>query len=127
MDSMVENFTVSTLKHLMLDHDLQPSTATVLGTGRHEASDLICFPWLIVEQKRGTTGQEECYCQAANAGAAAVMMFERLCKYHVPESPWAQREAQIPPVVTVTTVHRMVRVWIAYSYREESIKYVSNP
>ena len=117
MDSMVENFTVGTLKHLMLEHGLQPSTATVLGSGQHKASDLICFPWLIVEQKRNDVGQEKCYCQAANAGAAAVMLFERLCKY-VPKSSRTKREAQIPPVVTVTTVDKMVRVWVAYSHQE---------
>ena len=121
---MVENFTLNTLRHL-IQHGLQPSTATVLGSEQYKASDLICFPWLIVEQKRNGETREQCYCQAANAGAAAVMMFERLCR-HVPMGPSAKREAQIPPVVTVTTVEKVVRVWIAYSHRE-SKEYVSGP
>jgi hypothetical protein len=52
---------------------------------------------------------ERCYCQAANAAAAALdlqaQLFDKL-KY--------QRSAQLPPVVAFTCIGPVVKVWLAY-------------
>lgn len=111
---MVENFTLKTLRHLA-QHGLQSNTAGIFRPGRKEniPSDCICFPWLIVEHKRDEKGENQCHCQAANAGAAAVMMLEELSCL-IPAEIEGEEGEGIPPVVTMTTVDKIVRVWITY-------------
>jgi hypothetical protein len=94
-------------------------------------SDCICFPWLIVEHKKAgeMANEEKCHCQAANAGTAAVMMLETLSKI-VPGGKKHMADKHIPPVITMTTVDKIVRVWITYCCKHErfgddAVQYVS--
>ncbi|KAH8175072.1 hypothetical protein LIA77_06491 [Sarocladium implicatum] len=112
-DHLVENFTLQNLEKLC-QVGLESTTG---GRYRREkqgsliCSDLMCFPWLIVEHKRSNQGEEKCYCQAANAGSAAVMMLQGLARYAKSQ----RQDGHVPPVVTMTTVDKIVRVWIVHS------------
>jgi hypothetical protein len=113
-----DNFSKTTLAHLAR-HGVESNTA---GLFRHKGtapvlSDYICFPWLIVEHKKtgGRALVEKCYCQAANAGTAAIMMLETLSMVVEDDGQETKDKDHIPPVVTITTVDSVVRVWIAYS------------
>lgn len=121
--SMTENFSLTTLRHLA-KHGVQPSTCRLIGDPKLPdvvASDCISFPWLIVEHKKlgDRPRTEKCYCQAANAGTAAIMMLETLSRI----VPKAKNNAHIPPVVTMTTVDRVVKIWIAYSCDPSNERY----
>ena len=73
--------------------------------------------------------KEKCYCQAANAGTAAIMMLETLSDI-VPGVKEHKANEHIPPVVTMTTVDKIVRVWITYSCKpsdNDAAKYVRKP
>jgi hypothetical protein len=112
-DSLVENFSRTNLERLA-QHGLQPSSAGIFRQGRATSivpSDCVCFPWFIVEHKKSNNKENQCYCQAANAGAAAVMMLQTLSQYATKKP----RDEHVPPVVTMTTVNKMVRIWIIYS------------
>ncbi|KAK3997898.1 hypothetical protein QBC44DRAFT_364098 [Cladorrhinum sp. PSN332] len=111
--NIVDNFSRPVLQHLA-KHGLQPSTtSSIEGT---------CFPWFIVEHKMQVVGKEKeyCYCQAANAGAAAVMMLQQLARpVHLPAANAA--DSQVPPVITMTTVDKVVRVWATYCCNGSSL------
>ncbi|KAH7323113.1 hypothetical protein B0I35DRAFT_477001 [Stachybotrys elegans] len=112
--SIVENFSLRTLAHLSR-YGLHATTTGTFREGGNKAidsSDYICFPWFIVEHKKTDQAAEtECYCQAANAGAATLMMLQTLAKY----AERRNEDAHIPPVVTMTTVGQTVRIWVTYS------------
>lgn len=125
--TMVENFSLEMLEHLAR-HGLEPSTTGRFHEGKTRQivpSDYLCFPWLIVEHKKqGHSGQVQfCYCQAANAGMAALTMLQKLAKY----AEKRPRDSHIPPITTVTTVGPEVRVWVMYvSEAEDGPTYVSH-
>ena len=82
---------------------------------------LLCFPWAIVELKRQSataTEIEKCYCQGANAASRALRMFEILSRY----SDTVNGE-QIPPVVVLTFIGPLFKLWIAYSSLDREGKY----
>jgi hypothetical protein len=129
---MIENFSDATLQHLAR-RGVQSNTAGLFrnpqSLKRMVLSDCICFPWLIVEHKKAgdVVNEEECHCQAANAGTAAVMMLETLSKI-VPGGKKHMADEHIPPVITMTTVDKIVRVWITYRRRrsgDDAVQYVS--
>jgi hypothetical protein len=74
--------------------------------------DKSCFPWAIVEMKRDPANPDEsterCYCQAANAAAAALeleaQLFDKL------DVAWSD----LPPVVAFTCIGPIVKVWLAF-------------
>jgi hypothetical protein len=79
------------------------------------SSDRSCFPWAVVEIQKDVTSPrdvavERCYCQAANAAAAALdiqsQLFEKLND---------TLQLQSPPVVAFTCVGPVVKVWLAYN------------
>ncbi|KEY71293.1 hypothetical protein S7711_05886 [Stachybotrys chartarum IBT 7711] len=113
-DTIVENLSLKTLAYLS-KYGLRATTASIFREGKTkdiDASDYICFPWFIVEHKKtDQTVETQCYCQAANAGAAALLMLQTLVKY----AETRNEDAHIPPVVTMTTVGETVRIWITYS------------
>ena len=130
--AMTEKFEHATLHHLAR-HGVESSTAGLYQDYREERkwipSDFICYPWLIVEHKRAGGGSVErkCHCQAANAAAAAVMMLESLFNYEPEAHEHNEANEHIPPVVSITTVAKLVRVWITYSCRptdDDAAKYV---
>ncbi len=130
---ITENFLYTTLQHLAR-FGVESNTAGLFRRRPRQTvvrSDFICFPWLIVEHKKAgkTAKGEECYCQAANAGTAAIMMLETLSAI-VPGSKQQRTNEHIPPVVAVTTVDKDVRVWITYSCKpsyKSAAKYVRAP
>lgn len=131
---MTKKFEHTTLQYLARQHGVESNTAGLYRKkGNWISSDYICFPWLIVEHKRNGDGsvEKKCYCQAANAGAAAVMMLESLFNSEPQARKHNEANEHIPPVVTITTVDRIVRVWITYSWkpsgRKDPVKYVRQP
>lgn len=75
-----------------------------------------CFPWLIAEYKVAAKQTEKCVCQAANAGTAALMLFQTAARF-------ASDKVQgrhVPPVVTITTTSNIIKVWIMYYAPKES-------
>ncbi|KAJ3524926.1 hypothetical protein NM208_g11860 [Fusarium decemcellulare] len=112
--SIADNFSQITLEHLS-SHGLQSSATGVTKSGRRGATlsdDYVCYPWLTVEHMKDEykNNKELCYSQAAVAGRAALKMLQNLCRYEQKCSS----KTHIPPVVTVTTEHDLVRVWIMH-------------
>jgi len=76
------------------------------------STDLMCFPWAVVEAKhgRGRQGNAEfCYCQAANASAAALRLREQLA-VKADGSRWKQNL----PVIAFTCVGSRIKLWLTY-------------
>lgn len=76
--------------------------------------DKACFPWAVVEFKKhvtalGSADEERCYCQAANAAAAALELQGQLF-----EKVGGNASVQSPPVIAFTCVGLIVKVWLAY-------------
>ena len=75
---------------------------------------LHCFPWAIVEIKHegvDRSGIKKCYSQAANACSAALTMLESLGDYGAD----APKENWTPPIISMTFIGPIVKVWLAYS------------
>ncbi|RYP41662.1 hypothetical protein DL767_000867 [Monosporascus sp. MG133] len=108
-NKIVENFSLATLQELA-EHGLQFSVANNLRGNRNSSivpSDLLCYPWLITEYKRkDKEGEVQCYCQAANAGAASLMLLQTLIRHSTYKT--------VLPVVTMTTWGPEVRIWICF-------------
>ncbi|KAJ4378643.1 hypothetical protein N0V86_005513 [Didymella sp. IMI 355093] len=105
-----------------------------------EAKDLMCFPWAIVEVKRGTAGPSAglehkikkaearaherrtqfCYCQAANASAAGLTLRERLAANAKDNS--GLRNARV--MFSFTCVGSAVKLWI--TYREKPVSLITS-
>ncbi|KAF5651441.1 hypothetical protein F25303_4093 [Fusarium sp. NRRL 25303] len=118
--SLVESFSWSNLKNLH-KFGLQATPFNVLEKERPQEQDLSCFPWLIVEYKKAKSApgeldrlKEVVYCQAANASGCAVNLNENAARYAVK----LVNDAQVPPVVSVTTVGPQVKVWITFFARD---------
>ncbi|KAI9148839.1 hypothetical protein HJFPF1_10881 [Paramyrothecium foliicola] len=86
---------------------------------RYRPRDLQCFPWLIVEHKEGAEDRSKrakaeafCYCQAANASSAALMLLQSASEY-AEEGPDGQC---VPPIPVITTIGEKVRIWIAWHW-----------
>lgn len=97
----------------------------------------MCFPWAIVEVKRGTSEPlannslinkrearehkertEFCYCQAANASAAALILRERLA-----EKADATSGAEAAQVMfAFTCVGSTAKLWITYRKKPVRLK-----
>jgi hypothetical protein len=71
-----------------------------------------CFPWAVVEMKRHAASHDKsvkrCYCQAANAAAAALELQQQLFNKLSETSP------ELPPVVAFTCVGPIVELWLTY-------------
>lgn len=109
------NFSRKVLEHLT-HHGLQPSTAGVFDKGWQtelRRADYQCFPWFIVEHKEDVLRDKEsrCYCRAANAADATLIMNQLLATYAENKTD----DVHIPPVVTMTTVGKDIKIWIAYA------------
>ncbi|CVL07963.1 uncharacterized protein FMAN_09693 [Fusarium mangiferae] len=118
--SLVESFSWSNLKNLH-KFGLQVTPFNVLEKEKPQEQDLSCFPWLIVEYKKAKSApgeldrlKEVVYCQAANASGCAVNLNENAARYAVK----LVNDAQVPPVVSVTTVGPQVKVWITFFARD---------
>ncbi|KAK4962382.1 hypothetical protein LTR10_000008 [Elasticomyces elasticus] len=78
-------------------------------------SDLICFPWAVLESKRPSrpgdsrSPEERCYCQAANAAAAALKIYDSLI-----QEVGQVCSDEVPPVIAFTSVGPHFKVWLAF-------------
>ncbi|RYP74360.1 hypothetical protein DL771_003027 [Monosporascus sp. 5C6A] len=108
-NKIVENFSLTTLQELA-EHGLQFSVTNILRGNRNSSivlSDLLCYPWLITEYKRKDEQKKvQCYCQAANAGAASLMLLQTLVRHSTYKT--------VLPIVTMTTWGPKVRIWICF-------------
>lgn len=109
--------------------------ATKKKTKPLEAKDLMCFPWAVVEVKRGTAEPvaddkhidneaeakehkkrtQFCYCQAANASAAGLTLREHLAARAKDSSKLQSTRIMF----SFTCVGSAVKLWI--TYREKSV------
>jgi len=139
LDSQVESFSLQVLGKLRIKNEVHlisaPTTALhKWATGDHlslRSADLICFPWAIVEVKknkenimlgpkytkhnmriaRDNEGSEQfCYCQAANASAAALTLRENLTA--VAKDPFELRDALV--IFSFTCVGPAIKLWATY-------------
>jgi hypothetical protein len=79
-----------------------------------ETKDLACFPWAVVEVKKhvrtkDVTPIERCYCQAANASAAALDIRAQLFN-----KVSGDAVSPLPPVIAFTCIGHIVKVWLTY-------------
>lgn len=132
-DPNVDNFSLPTLGNLRSGADTKlvstPGKALLRWATKKQKSlkamHLMCFPWAIVEVKHGTpnsckknereskdhdTRTESCYCQAANASAAALILQEDLAKKAKTE--FEPEDAQV--VFAYTCVGSTAKLWITY-------------
>lgn len=75
-------------------------------------SDLICFPWALVEVQSATEPPELCYCRAANGAHTALSMLK-----HLYQPTWTETRVTvhtIPPVVAFTCSGPEIRVWLSF-------------
>jgi hypothetical protein len=96
-----------------------PTTALRNGVNlpdrtKWSSSDRSCFPWAVVEIKKDVSASddsavERCYCQAANAAAAALDLQAQL--FDKINDSYSLRP---PPVVVFTCVGPVVKIWLAY-------------
>lgn len=83
-------------------------------------TDLACFPWAVVEFKKQVPGSrtspvERCYCQAANASAAALELQGQLFALVVDKT-----YSTLPPIISFTCIGPIVRVWLTYYTEPDS-------
>lgn len=115
--------------------------ATKNKTKPLEAKDLMCFPWAIVEIKRGTAQSvagdkhidnkaearkhekrtQFCYCQAANASAAGLTLREHLAARARDSSKLRNTRVMF----SFTCVGSAIKLWI--TYREEPVSSIVPP
>ena len=108
--SLVETFSWSVHKKLF-EYGLRSTPIRALHKDPVDAR-LISYPWLIVEHKKeGVARSEETVsCQAANGSACAVQMNKLAARYAL----GLDNHEEIPPIPTITTIGKDVKVWITY-------------
>ncbi|KAF2184174.1 hypothetical protein K469DRAFT_200524 [Zopfia rhizophila CBS 207.26] len=115
-DEFTQLMSITTLANLQKEGFVcSPTTGLNNWTGSNDTTlttaDLSCFPWAVVEMKKWVdapdTRIERCYCQAANAAAAALTIRERFAAK-------AMIRFAIPPVVSFTCIGPKVKVWLSY-------------
>jgi hypothetical protein len=110
----VANFSINALGDLapiISCPAVHPSTFKkyIAENQRLERSDLICFPWALVEVQSATEPVELCYCRAANEAHTALGMLK-----HLYQASWAEKTVKIPPVITFTCSGPEIRVWLSF-------------
>lgn len=95
--------------------ELKPSLTTKIYqddcTELH-TSDLMCFPWAVVEVKRRSTDEgvkDFCYQQAANASATALDIMTRLFGASDGRIP-----DDLPPIIAFTCNGPELRLWLMF-------------
>jgi hypothetical protein len=77
-------------------------------------ADRACFPWAVVEVKKqvhagDNAAVKRCYCQAANAAAAAIALRAQLF-----DEAAHNAYSTVPPLIAFTCCGPEVRVWLMY-------------
>lgn len=150
-DLNVDSFSLPVLGELRSRANLQlvstPTTGLAKWASKRsrnalQAKDLMCFPWAIVEVKKGTAESlannpstdknearehekrtEFCYCQAANASAAALILRERLAEKADVTS--GAEAAQV--IFAFTCVGPTAKLWITYREKPVRLKALLDP
>ena len=116
----IANFSFDFLETLRKNEIItSPAKGAMSGNetvSKSRSDHLICFPWAVVEVKRdedSNTHDAKCYCQAANASAAALALQESLVErlYDTPNH-------YIFPIIAFTCIGPKIRTWLAYSTYE---------
>lgn len=134
------SFSLTTLHQLRKDPSIQLISTPTTGLSRVietseglirkapyglSDSDLMCFPWAVVEVKHARVDQSkinDCYLQAANSSAVALRMLGALFQKATGSMP-----EDLPPVIAFTCIGPAVQVWLTYkagSNRENGHKMV---
>lgn len=82
-----------------------------------KTSDLMCFPWAVVEVKHRTVAESKkdfCYQQAANASATALDIMTRLFG-----EPDGQVPDDIPPIIAFTCIGPELRLWLMFWHKRD--------
>ncbi|KAI7226979.1 hypothetical protein KC330_g8602 [Hortaea werneckii] len=136
------SFSLTTLHQLRKDPSIQLVSTPTTGLSRAiqtseglirkapyglSDSDLMCFPWAVVEVKHARVDQSKisnCYLQAANSSAVALRMLGELFKKATGSVP-----EDMPPIIAFTCIGPAVQVWLTYRAgpnRENGDKMVRN-
>lgn len=117
-DDYIQSFSLDVLAKLR-SHKVYSTTTKGLKSGARtrkaaalKAHDLLCFPWAVVEMKYSSISQDKveyCYCQAANASAAALRLQEQLFEHAYGDSP-----KNLPPIIAFTCIGPCIKVWLTY-------------
>jgi hypothetical protein len=87
-----------------------------------KAPDLLCYPWAIVEMKHSQVSSaevEKCYCQAANASAAALSLQEQLLALAFGTIP-----RTLSPIIAFTCIGPRIKVWLTYRWKGFGKKFI---
>jgi hypothetical protein len=79
-------------------------------------SDLMCFPWAVVEVKHSSGRKDFCYRQAANASATALDVMIRLFT-----GPGDRILDDMPPVIAFTCIGPEFRLWLMYWSEQDGL------
>jgi hypothetical protein len=95
--------------------ELKPSLTTKIyqeDNAELRTSDLVCFPWAVVEVKRRSTDEgvkDFCYQQAANASATALDIMTRLFK-----TSDGRVTDDLPPIIAFTCNGPELGLWLTF-------------
>jgi hypothetical protein len=110
-------------------HGVVTSPATGLKVGangktkRLRHGDRLCFPWAVVELKRDADErhlEEQCYCQAANAAAAALALQQPFMR----ELAVVTDDDYMFPIIAFTCVGPEIKTWIAYPRKNDDTSFI---
>ncbi|KAF5853188.1 hypothetical protein GGP41_001754 [Bipolaris sorokiniana] len=117
---LTENFSLPTLHKLREAGVLSSPRKTLAQWNSSKPTrdqmrslDLMCFPWAVVEVKSAAVDvstERMCYCQAANASAAALSLREKLLLASKKNEP--NPEALV--IFSFTCVGTHVKLWLTY-------------
>lgn len=103
--------------------DLKASLTKKIYQEEHvdlRTSDLMCFPWAVVEVKCHSTddrAKDFCYRQAANASATALDIMTALFKESAHSNP-----DNLPPIIAFTCTGPELRLWLMYWTKVDGTK-----
>ncbi|KAI7177126.1 hypothetical protein KC316_g9704 [Hortaea werneckii] len=121
-ETLGTTFSLDVLQELRKDDHIELISAPTTGLKNRSngssrkvlnSSDLMCFPWAVVEVKQPRVEKskvEECYCQAANGSAMALRMLGALFRNATGCVP-----TDLPPIIAITCVGPELRVWLTYN------------
>lgn len=88
------------------------------------ATDMMCFPWAVVETKKSKPGKSKemkCYCQAANASAQALLMREELAQ----KAKERSNTLEACVIFAYTCIGPSIKLWM--TYRDSVRSHVLSP
>ncbi|KAI7212562.1 hypothetical protein KC333_g7061 [Hortaea werneckii] len=121
-ETLGTTFSLDVLQELRKDDHIELISAPTTGLKNRSTSssrkvlnnsDLMCFPWAVVEVKQPRVEKsevEKCHCQAANGSAMALRMLGALFRNATGCVP-----TDLPPIIAITCVGPELRVWLTYN------------